>query len=422
MIEKLTNWAGNLTFSAARIHVPESVEQVRELAARCGRARALGTRHSFNAIADCPEDLVSLERLDRIVALDPQNRTVTIEGGMRYGPLCRFLTDAGFALHNLASLPHISVAGACATATHGSGDANRCLAAAVSELEIATANGELVTLSRDRGGTDFDGAVVALGALGIVTRMTLDISPAPTMRQEVFENLPVEQAIENFDTIVAGGYSVSLFTDWRSRIFKQVWVKSIAEPGAFEPSAELFGGAPALDHVNPIAQMPPENCTEQMGMAGVWHERLPHFRIDFMASSGEELQSEYLVPRANAREALRAMDRLRDRIGPLVQVSEIRTVAADRFWMSPFYEQACIGVHFTWVKDWPAVGALLPYLEAELGPLNARPHWGKLFTMTPRQVQAQSPTLPEFRDLLRRYDPQGKFRNDFVDTYLFSAN
>ncbi len=420
MMEDRRNWAGNYTYSAARAHRPETIAQVQEIVASCREVRALGSRHSFNAIADTPGDLLSLQRLDRVVALDRARRTVTVEAGVRYGPLCRWLHREGFALHNLASLPHISVAGACVTATHGSGDRNGNLATAVAAIELVTAAGEAVTLSRDCHGAEFPGAIVGLGGLGVVTRLTLDLVPAFAMRQDVYENLPLEQVEAHFDAIVASGYSVSLFTDWRGARFTQVWVKQRAADGAVpEAEPELFGARQATSKRHPIDGVSAENCTEQLSLLGPWHERLPHFRLEFTPSSGAELQSEYLVPRRHALPALRAIDGLRERVAPLLQISEVRTIAADDLWMSPCYAQACVGIHFTWIPDWPAVSKLLPLIEEQLAPFDARPHWGKLFTTSPARLRALYPRLPDFQELLRRYDPSGKFRNPFLDTAIF---
>jgi len=423
-MENRKNWAGNYTYSAARWHCPKTVEHIQELVVRCGRLKVLGTRHSFNGIADCAEDIVSLEHFDHVVALDRERRTVTVEAGVRYGQLCRQLHCEGYALHNLASLPHISVAGACATATHGSGDSNGNLATAVSVMEMVTANGAVVVLSRERHGEEFQGAVVGLGGLGVVTKLTLDLVPAFDLRQDVYENLPLWQLAEHFDDIVSGAYSVSLFTDWRSARFSQVWLKrQVKDDGAscFEAKPELFGATVATGPRHPIAGLPAEHCTEQMGVRGPSHERLPHFRMDHTPSSGEELQSEYLVPHQHAGAALGAILRLGEHVAPLLQISEVRTVAADTLWMSPCYQQACVAIHFTWRKDWPAVSKLLPRIEEQLAPFDARPHWGKLFTMSPARLQSLYEKLPDFQQLLRSYDPQGKFHNAFLDTYIMDA-
>jgi xylitol oxidase len=417
--DKQRNWAGNYTYSAARLHRPETVEHVQELVRRASRVKALGTRHSFNDIADSPGELISLEHFNRVLALDSERRSVTVQAGIRYGELCRHIHRAGYALHNLASLPHISVAGACATATHGSGDQNGNLATAVSAMEFVTADGELVVLSRDRDAEQFHGAVVSLGGLGIVTKLTLDISPTFEMRQDVYENLPMAQMEEHLDDILSSAYSISLFTDWQSAQFHQVWLKRPVGEGPFALEPEFFEASPATDHLHPLPGISAVNCTEQMGIHGPWYERLPHFRMDYTPSSGEELQTEYFVPRRHALAAFRAINQLREYVTPLLLVSEVRTIAADHLWMSPCYRQACVAIHFTWKKNWQAVRKLLPMIEEQLAPLDARPHWGKLFSISPARLQSMYAKLPDFQQLLRHYDPQGKFRNTFLDTYIF---
>jgi alditol oxidase len=354
------------------------------------------------------------------VAIDRERSTVTVEGGITYGQLSQQLHSEGYALHNLASLPHISIAGACATATHGSGDRNGNLATVVAGMEIMTADGELVVLSREHNGDQFQGAVVGLGGLGVVTKLTLDIVPAFTMQQEVYENLPWAQFDENYEEIVSSAYSVSLFTDWRPERINQVWLKRhITDGVALELAPSFFEAALAPTHRHPIVELSAEPCTRQMGIAGPWFERLPHFRIDEKPSSGEELQTEYFVPRRHAVAAVRAVAQLHEQIAPLLMISELRTIAADTLWMSTCYQQDSVGIHFTWKRDWPAVSALLPTIEAQLAPFSPRPHWGKLFTIPPAQVQAQYQKLADFRALLQHYDPQGKFRNAFLDTYIF---
>ena len=423
MLEDQRNWAGNYTYRAVRLHRPETVEQVQALVSRASKVKVLGSRHSFNDIADSPEDLISLEHFDQVVALDHERHTVTVEGGVRYGELCRYLHAAGYALHNLASLPHISVAGACATATHGSGERHGNLATVVAGLELVTAGGEVVVLSREHRGEELQGAIVGLGGLGVITKVTLDIVPTFEMRQDVYENLPLAQVEDHFDEIVSSAYSISLFTDWQSRRFNQVWLKRrVTDGAAVTVEAEWFGARKATRPRHPIEGLPAENCTEQLGIPGPWHERLPHFRLEYMPSSGEELQSEYMVPRRHAVAALRAIDRLRDHVAPLLQVSEVRTMAADDLWMSPCYGQDCAGIHLTWLQDWPAVRQVLPLIEAELAPLDARPHWGKLFTMSPARLQSLYERLPDFQRLLQDYDPRGKFRNAFLDKYIFGAD
>ncbi|MFC5649501.1 FAD-binding protein [Paenibacillus solisilvae] len=418
-MENNRNWAGNYRYSASELHVPESVEQVQELVARSSLIKVLGTRHSFNGIADSTGSLLSMQKLNRVIALDRTHNKVTVEAGISYGELCRYLHENGYALHNLASLPHITVAGACATATHGSGDRNGNLATAVHSLEIVKADGDTVVFSREQQDGDFAGAVVGLGGLGVVTKITLDVIPAFQMHQHVYDNLPLVHLREHFEDIFSSGYSVSLFTDWKEAVFNQVWQKRrITDQDTAEVKTEFFGAKRATAHRHPVPGYTAENCSEQMGIPGPWYERMPHFRMDFTPSAGEELQSEYFVPREHAYGALCAIDRLRDAISPLLYVSEVRTIAADNLWMSPCYKQESVAVHFTWKPNWEAVSQVLPIIEEQLAPFEARPHWAKLFTMPPARLQSLYEKLPDFRQLLLRCDPQGKFRNDFLKTYI----
>jgi xylitol oxidase len=360
--------------------------------------------------------------MDDVVALEPESRSVSVHAGMTYGQLCPYLDSKGYALHNLASLPHISIAGACSTATHGSGEKNGNLATAASALEIVTASGDVVKLSRQTDGDVFKGAVVGLGALGVITKITLDIQPTFLMRQYVYENLPLSEMKNHFDAIESSAYSVSLFTDWQEQRINEVWIKSRVEKGqVFDGSREFYGAKRATRNLHPIAALSAENCTEQMGVPGPWYERLPHFRMGFTPSAGKELQSEYFVPRHYAVEAILAIERLRDQVGPHLLISEIRTIAADDLWLSPCYRQPCITIHFTWKQDWPAVRKLLPVIEKQLAPFNARPHWGKLFSTSPSELKSVYKKLPDFIDLSKKYDPNGKFRNEFLNTNIFTS-
>ncbi|MDQ2998447.1 MAG: FAD-binding protein [Chloroflexota bacterium] len=422
MLENRRNWAGNYTYSAARLHTPETIEQLQELVSRSSKLRALGSRHSFNGIADTTADQISMAHFDRVLSLDRERNTVTIEAGIKYGQLGQYLHGEGYALHNMASLPHISVAGACATATHGSGNGNGNLATAVAAIELVTANGDLVVLSREQDGEAFQGAVVGLGGLGLVTKMTLDILPTFAVQQEVYENLPVTQLDVHFEDIVSSAYSVSLFTDWSQGRVNQIWLKRhLTDNSALQLKPTFFEATLATQQRHPIDSLSGEPCTPQMGEPGPWNERLPHFRMDQTPSNGEELQTEYFVPRQHAVAALRAITELHEQIAPFLMISEIRTIAADTLWMSPCYQQDSVALHFTWKLNWPKVQKLLPLIEAQLAPFNARPHWGKLFTMPPAQLQSLYSKLPDFQQLLCFYDPQGKFRNAFLDTYIFGS-
>jgi xylitol oxidase len=414
MNEPIRNWAGNIAFGAG-VTSPRSVGEVQDLVRRARKVRAVGSRHSFNRIADTDGTLVSLQHLNRLVGIDADARTVTVEGGITYGQLCPLLEAEGFALANLASLPHISVAGACATATHGSGNANRNLAGAVSALEIVTAEGEMLRLRR--GDPGFEGAVVHLGGLGIVTAVTLDIVPRFEVRQDVFIEMPFRALVDNFEAVSAAAYSVSAFTRWRGDSIAQVWLKS--RTGLPAPTGDFFGARAAETACHPIPTIDPAPTTQQLGVAGPWHERLPHFRMAFTPSAGEELQSEYFVGRADAPAALHALKAIEEVFAPPLMISEIRTIAADALWMSPCHRRDSVAFHFTWLRDWPAVQAVLPAIEEALAPFGARPHWGKLFTMAPADVQARYERLADFRALLARHDAEGKFRNGFLETYVF---
>jgi xylitol oxidase len=417
---RLTNWAGNYTYSTVNLHRLASAEQVRTFVKEHDALRVLGTRHCFNRIADSSHALIRLEPMDEVVAVDAQSRTVTVQAGVTYGRLCPFLHEKGFALHNLASLPHISIAGAIATATHGSGIRNGNLATSVSALELVTANGDLLTLSRRKDGDTFLGSVVNLGALGVITRITLDVEPTFVMRQDVYVDLPLAQMADHFEAVMSNGYSVSLFTDWQNKRINEVWIKRRVENGeATAADPEFHGARLATKNLHPIAELSAENCTEQMGVPGPWYERLPHFRMGFTPSSGKELQSEYFVPRKDAVEAILAVERLRDRVGPHLFISELRTIAADKLWMSPCYERPSVAIHFTWKPEWDAVRALLPVIEKELAPYAVRPHWGKLFTVEPAQLRSRYERLADFKNLLKQHDPRGKFRNEFVNGILY---
>ena len=416
-----TNWSGNYTYSTDRLHQPETIEQVRQVVKSCSKVRALGARHSFNGIADSTENQISLAHLNQI-DLDRKANTVTVGAGVTYSQLAPYLEGHGFALPNLASLPQISVAGAIATATHGSGNKNGNLATAVSALEVVTADGNVVALTRRRDGERFQGAVVNLGGVGVVTKVTLDVQPTFQVSQVVYENLSMDQLERHLDEIFASGYSVSLFTDWQNHRISQVWVKRRVEPGSTPKFApELLGAKLATQKLHPLAGHSAENCTEQLGIPGPWYERLPHFRINFTPSSGAELQSEYLIPRERGYEAILAVEQLRDHVTPHLFITELRTIEADNLWMSTAYRRPSMAIHFTWKPEWPAVKSVLPMIEEKLAPFDARPHWGKLFTMAPSRIKPLYAKMSSYQELLAHYDPQGKFRNRFMDTNIYGA-
>jgi alditol oxidase len=421
--EKLENWAGNIQYSTNTLKTVDSVEQVSAFVRNQEKFKVLGTRHCFNRIADSKNEFLSLKNLDKVVSVDKDNRTVTVAGRMTYGQLCPFLDAQGFGLHNLASLPHISVAGACSTATHGSGEKNGNLSTAVSAIEFVNAAGDVIALSRKTGGDRFLGSVVALGALGVITKVTLDVRPTYQVRQFVYENLPLSELAKHFDEIEASAYSVSLFTDWQNQRINEVWLKTVVADGkGFDAPVDFFGAKPATKNLHPIASLSAENCTDQMGVPGPWYERLPHFKMGFTPSAGKELQSEYFVPRKHAVEAILAIEKLHEQIGPHLLITEIRAIAADDLWMSPCYRRPSVAIHFTWKPEWESVRELLPVIERELAPFQPRPHWGKLFTLSPPELRTGYEKLPDFIGLCRSYDPQGKFRNDFLNQNIFGSS
>ncbi|GAB3432908.1 D-arabinono-1,4-lactone oxidase [Actinophytocola sediminis] len=403
MIAEERNWAGNLTYGARRIHTPRTLDDLRQLVAETPRIRAIGSRHSFSDVADTPDVLVSVAGLPGEIAIAGDQ--VTVPAATSYGDLAVVLARHGRALPNLASLPHISVAGGVATGTHGSGDRNGCLATSVAALDIVDATGELRRISR--GDPEFAGSVVAIGALGVVVAVVLDTVAAFDLRQTVYPLVPWRAVLAGLDEVMAAGYSVSLFTDWTGDHLRQVWVKSVAEP-----PADLFGAAPATTTTHMIPGESLAAVTEQLGVPGPWLDRLPHFRLDHKPSSGDELQSEYLLPRDRAAEALRGIRAMASRIAPVLHVTEIRSVAADDLWLSGAYGRETIAVHFTWRQRPAEVAALLPDIEGALLPLGARPHWGKCFAAT--DLAAHYPQWTEFVELRRASDPAGRFTNPFL--------
>lgn len=402
------NWAGNVEYRAATIQRPTTVDELREMVMRSPPVHALGSRHSFNTIADA-ERLISLDAMPDEVVFDAANATVEVNPAMTYGRLAPVLHERGLALHNLASLPHISVGGAIATGTHGSGDRVGNLATAVSAVDILGADGAITHL--ERGDADFDGAVVGLGALGVVIRVRLDVEPEYQIAQHVYEGLPWDELAAHFDEITGAGYSVSLFTTWGSHV-DQVWVKQRLPS---DPVVPFVGARPATADVHPVAGMSAENCTPQLGVPGPWSDRLPHFKMGFTPSAGDELQSELLLPRGSALEAIDVVRGLAADITPHLLVSEIRTVAADTLWMSPQYGRDTVAFHFTWRPDTAEVMPLVTRLESALGPFEPRPHWGKIFSVDSATLAPRYSRHADFVDLVERFDTRGAFRTAWLD-------
>jgi alditol oxidase len=406
------NWSGTYTYRALEIHRPRTIAELQRL---IGSSRsslhALGTRHSFNDISDAAE-LISLESIPGEVMIEEATQTVSVPAGMRYGDLARRLQRSGWALRNLPSLPHISAAGSVATATHGSGNDNQSLASAVTAMSMITGTGDQVRI--DHSSPDFAGAVVQLGALGVVTELTLAIEPTFDVRQDIYEHLPWDELTASFEEVMGAGYSVSAITDFAGEDVDMLWVKSRLVDG--QPArmpAELFGARAATEKLHMTRGNDPLHCTPQLGEPGPWHERLPHFLLDFTPSSGAEIQSEYLMDRTYASSAIEALRGLGHVIAPLARSAEIRTVAADELWLSSAYQRNVFGVHFTWEPDAAAVSAVVPQIEAALQPFQPRPHWAKVFG--PRyDFAGLYPRLADFRRLAEAYDPRGVFRTPFL--------
>ncbi len=415
------NWAGNYTYQAEHLHEPRSVEEIPALVKKLELQKPLGSRHCFNNIADSPLNQISTQHLNQIVEINEEAKTIKVEAGVRYGDFAPELHRRGYALHNLASLPHISVAGACVTGTHGSGVNNGNLSTAVAALEFVTPEGEVVTLHREKDGDAFNGAVVNLGSIGLITKVTLDIQETFIVRQDLFQELPLASLQDHFDEIMSSGYSVSLFTDWLNDQVSQIWIKRRVEEDTSDMEDDFYGAQAATRDLHPITRLSAEHCTEQLGVPGPWYERLPHFKMGFTPSSGEELQSEYFVPRRNAVDAIMAIEKMGDQIFPQLLISEIRTIAADSFWMSPCYQQDSVAIHFTWKQNWAEVQKLLPKIEAELSPYGVRPHWGKLFTLDAKVLQSLYEKLADFLQLTKTYDPQGKLRNAYLNDTIYAA-
>ncbi|MFC8370442.1 MULTISPECIES: D-arabinono-1,4-lactone oxidase [unclassified Streptomyces] len=416
MTESVTNWAGNITYAAKELHRPHSANALLNLVAGSSRVRVLGSGHSFNEIVEPGEDgvLISLDALPPEIDVDTTARTVRVGGGVRYAALAREVHRHGLALGNMASLPHISVAGSVATGTHGSGVGNGPLASSVRAVEIVVADGSRGRFTQ--GVTDlFDAVVTSLGAFGVVTALTLSLEPAYEVEQHVFTEMPLEGLDQaTFEKVMSAAYSVSLFTDWRAPGFRQVWVKRRTD----QPLPDFPWAAPATEKMHPVPGMPAVNCTEQFGVPGPWHERLPHFRAEFTPSSGAELQSEYLMPRESAVAALHALDGIRETVAPVLQTCEVRTVAADDQWLSPSYGRDTVAVHFTWIEDTRAVLPVVRRVEEALAPFDARPHWGKVFTTPAAELRARYPRMDDFRSAVDALDPRRKFTNAFVRDVL----
>ncbi len=410
-----TNWSGTYTYRAASVARPESISDLAALIRAASRIRPLGTRHAFNDVADVDGWQVNVAALTSWIEIDASARTATVNAGLSYAEIAPVLHAAGFGLPALASLPHLSVAGACATASHGSGHGIGNLATQVSALEFVDGTGTVRTLSRAGDPDTFPGAVVSLGALGAVTSMTLDLVPTYDVAQTVRLSLPAAVFVDRFAEITGAAYSVSCFTRWID-IVDQVWCK--VRVGDRPPDETLFTEAPPADvDVHPVPGGSPADCTPQRGVPGPWHERLPHFAAGRTPSFGDEIQSEFFVdasaappPRSpcsgSAAGSLRPCASRRCAPSPRTTSGSAPPAAAT--WSASISRGSATS---RWCcRRWS-------WSKRTLEPFAPVPHWGKVFTARTAPQDTDDPRfamLGAFAALADRYDPDRRFVNDFL--------
>ena len=407
------NWSSTVDLGGREVR-PTSAAEVAARVRGEATALALGSAHSFSTVAVTPG--LHVETMGLPADVRVEGNTVSVGAGTTYAELGRELHARGRALAAMASLPHITVGGAISTGTHGSGDAIGTLSSAVTGLEIVTADGEIRWVRRGVD-TDFSGWVVALGALGVVTRVELEVEPTYDVAQTVFAGLDLDVVESSFDAVFSAATSVSVFTRWRPEPDAQLWLKRRVDREGAWPGGPAFGATERDAPLHPLEQLDPVHCNPQLGQTGPWHERLPHFHADFTPSAGDEIQAEYLLPRARAVEAIRALRSLHTIITPLLHVTEIRTMRADDLWLSPAYGDDTVGIHFTWHRD-DRIYDVLPAIEEIVMPLGARPHWGKVSRATPAQVRAAFPRWDDYVSLITAMDPVGRCRSPFVTRLL----
>ncbi len=407
----MKNWGGNIDYGDVTVRSPQSMDELAAAIVVADRCRALGSRHSFNRIT-AADTLIDTSQLPAEVTIADDQKSARVSGPATYAALAAALNAQNLALSNMASLPHISVAGAISTGTHGSGDRNQNLAASVSAIQILAGTGEVIELQR--GDADFAGAVVGLGALGVITEVTVDVVPTFDVEQTVYDGPSLDVLAESIDAAMAAGYSVSVFTHWAGQA-DQVWVKAkVGDDVPAESAAFLDELAAAPVRRHPIITLDASGCTEQLGKPGLWSDRLPHFQMGFTPSAGDEIQSEFFVDRVHAAESIAAMSSIGSDIAEALMVGEIRTVGADDLWMSPHSGRGTLAFHFTWHPGQQRAEDAARRVAEALGPFGVRPHWGKVFDHT--QIDwAQYPRRSDFLALVERLDPNGVFRNEWFD-------
>ena len=408
----MQNWSKNVDFNDRAFLQPESLAELQELVRSNQKIRARGTAHCFNEIANTSSYAINLAKMPKIIEVSAATNSVTVSSGLTYGELAPALHNQGWALNNLASLPHISIAGSISTGTHGSGIKNQNLANQVLSLDIVTAEGELRHI--DRANPAFNALVVGLGLGGIVYQYELKIEPTFEIRQVIYPEIPLDVLQRNFDQIMGTAYSVSYFTDWSNAQVGNLWCKFRDS----EVIPESVGGSVKADKkYHPIPSVDPVACTDQLGESGDWHQRLSHFKLEFTPSVGEEIQTEFFVDRKDAAAAIEAVSNLGEEITPLLWITELRTIAADDLWLSGAYQRDTLAIHFTWKKDL-AIYPVIEKVEAALRPYNYRPHWGKVFTADGKYLSSVYPKMSEFKALVEALDPTSKFENLFTRKFI----
>jgi alditol oxidase len=408
----MQNWSKNVDFNDRAYLQPESLAQLQELIGTNQKIRARGTAHCFNEIANTSSYAINLSQMPKTISVDAVKKSVLVAAGLTYGELAPILHAQGWALSNMASLPHISIAGSISTGTHGSGIKNQNLANQVLALDLVTAEGEIRHI--DRTNPAFNALVVGLGLGGVVYQYELKLEPTYGIRQVIYPDIPLDVLQRNFDQIMGTAYSVSYFTDWGSAQIGNLWCKFRDH----EVIPESVGGSTKADKkYHPIPSVDPVACTEQLGVAGDWHDRLSHFKLEFIPSVGEEIQTEFFVDRKDASAAIEAVAQLGAEITSLLWITELRTIAADNLWLSGAFERDTLAIHFTWKKD-DAIYPIIAKVEAALRPFNYRPHWGKVFTADAGYLKSVYPRLGEFKALVEALDPTRKFENSFTRSSL----
>jgi xylitol oxidase len=405
---RATSWSGTVTYHFAAEHRPSDLDALRTLVSGSRALRPVGTAHTFSDLPDGAE-AVSLAAFDTVEVAEDRT-SVRVGAGMTHATLAEALAPHGLALENLASLPHLNVVGAVATATHGSGVRTRNLATQVRALELVLASGDLLTLRR--GDDDLAGAVVGLGLLGVVHHVELDVVPAVPHRQLVLHDADVEGLPDRLHALLDLGRSVSVFTRWDGTPHR-VWVKWRDDDPAPDPHPLGLRVADQPEH--PIAGLDTIHCTLQGGVPGPWVERLPHFRPGYLPSVGDEVQSEYHLPREHGPAAARALADVGHLLDAALLTSEIRAVAADDLWLSPQSGQDTCSFHFTWTSDTTLASAAALVVEEALAPFSPRPHWGKHFNLDVRDAY---PRLPDFLALRERLDPDRTFVGPWAERVL----